>query len=180
MSIPRNDYPRPQYARTRWQILNGEWQFAIEDEAQCIDDPFPRTITVPFCPESALSGIGHTDFMHTVWYRRTFILSAAEGRVLLHFGAVDYLAEVFVNGALAGAHRGGYASFTLDITDLVTPGENTLSLRVEDDLRSGRQARGKQCPHRESRGCDYTRTTGIWQTVWLEFVSDVYLQRVRQ
>lgn len=186
MSVPRPEYPRPQFVRDNWVNLNGEWRSAIDpasDEAAAFAQPdahLPLTITVPFCPESALSGIGHTDFMSTVWYKRTFSLPKVSGRVLLHFGAVDYFATVYVNGNVAGTHRGGYASFTLDITDLVKEGENDLSLRADDDLCGGKQPRGKQCPHRESRGCDYTRTTGIWQTVWLEFVPTVYLKRVKQ
>ena len=185
MSIPRPEYPRPQFVRDNWQNLNGEWQFAMdptpEEEAgfAAPGAPLPRTITVPFCPESVLSGIHNTDFMELVWYKRTFEVPAGEGRVLLHFGAVDYETTVYVNGEKAGAHRGGYASFTLDITAFLKPGENELALRVEDHLRSGKQARGKQCPHRESRGCDYTRTTGIWQTVWLERVNGAYLARVK-
>ena len=186
MSLPRPEYPRPQFVRENWVNLNGPWQFAMDptpEEAAAfpaVGAALPRTITVPFCPESMLSGIGNTDFMKEVWYKRTFTCPAVDGRVLLHFGAVDYLATVFVNGQQAGTHRGGYASFTLDITELVQEGENELTLRAEDDLLTGLQARGKQCPHRESRGCDYTRTTGIWQTVWLEFVPTLYLKRVKQ
>ena len=180
MSIPRPEHPRPRFMRESWQNLNGPWQFAVGEEAASIADPFPRTITVPFCPEAALSGVGITDFMKLVWYKRTFTLPPVTGRVLLHFGAVDYAAAVYINGQPAGTHRGGYSSFSFDITSLVKEGENQVALRVEDDLWSGRQPRGKQCPHRESRGCDYTRTTGVWQTVWLEFVPAVYLRSVRQ
>lgn len=185
MSIPRPEYPRPQFVRDNWQNLNGTWQFAMDpaEEAAAafptVGATLPLSITVPFCPESSLSGIGNTDFMKQVWYKRTFTCPDTDGRVLLHFGAVDYLATVYVNGKQAGTHRGGYSSFTLDITDLVSAGENELTVRADDDLLTGMQPRGKQCPHRESRGCDYTRTTGIWQTVWLEFVPTVYLKRVK-
>lgn len=188
MSIPRPEHPKPQFCRESWQNLNGEWQFAFDFGSSNPGDyekpgiRLDRTILVPFCPESRLSGIGYTDFMNTVWYKRTVAVTAAQlaGRVLLHFGAVDYETTVYVNGKEAGTHRGGYSSFELDITAHLTAGDNEITVRADDRfLRSGTQARGKQCPHYHSRGCDYTRTTGIWQTVWLEFVPTVYLKRVR-
>lgn len=127
-------------------------------------------IMVPFCPESLLSGVGNRDFQEAVWYRRTFRLPAdwPDGLTFLYFGAVDYRASVFVNGERAGEHTGGYSSFSFDITGLLTPGENVITVCVQDLQRSGRQPRGKQCGTYASQGCEYTRTTGIWQTVWLE------------
>ena len=186
-SLPRPEHPQPQMERSAWRSLNGAWQFAFDFGKSGLDRHFERrdaldtTITVPFCPESVLSGVHYTDFIPAVWYARAFTLTPEElsGRVLLHFGAVDYEAHVFVNGELAGTHRGGYTSFCFDITDLCRAGENRLSVYAEDDNRSGKQPRGKQCESFDSQGCDYTRTTGIWQTVWLEFVPETYIQSVQ-
>ncbi len=180
MGIPRPEHPRPQLQREAWVNLNGAWTFRFDfgksgaaagwQESQ----GFEREIAVPFCPESALSGVGHTDFIEAMWYHRTIAIPAewASKDVLLHFGAVDYESEVFIDGRPAGRHFGGTVSFTHDITALVKPGgTHHLVVRVADDVRRGRQPRGKQCPELRSRGCLYTRTTGIWQTVWLEAVA---------
>ncbi len=180
--LPRNDYPRPQMRRDGWQNLNGEWEFEFdfgksgEERKLWLAESFSRRITVPFCPESPLSGIGYRDFIPAVWYRRTFTPALpVEGRTLLHFGAVDYACKVWLNGTLCGEHRGGYSSFTLDITDALCVGENLLVVYAEDDTRSGRQPIGKQCPRYASALCSYTRTTGIWQTVWAERVPYRYI-----
>ena len=186
-SLPRPEHPQPQMERSAWRSLNGAWQFAFDFGKSGLDRHFERrdaldtTITVPFCPESVLSGVHYTDFIPAVWYARAFTLTPEElsGRVLLHFGAVDYEVHVFVNGEPAGTHRGGYTSFCFDITDLCRAGENRLSVYAEDDNRSGKQPHGKQCESFDSQGCDYTRTTGIWQTVWLEFVPETYIQSVQ-
>jgi beta-galactosidase/beta-glucuronidase len=186
-NIPRPEYPRPQMVRGEWQNLNGRWEFEFDfgrsglERGLHKDGAFSKHITVPFCPESKLSGIGYTDFMNAVWYRRRFTLEEKnlKGRVLLHFGAVDYTAGVFVNGESAGSHSGGYSSFTLDITRLVKAGGNTLTVCAEDDNRSGKQPGGKQSTEYGSKGCFYTRTTGIWQTVWLEFVPKKYIKNYR-
>ena len=186
-SLPRPEHPQPQMERSAWRSLNGAWQFAFDFGRSGLDRHFERrdaldtTITVPFCPESVLSGVHYTDFIPAVWYARAFTLTPEElsGRVLLHFGAVDYEAHVFVNGEPASTHRGGYTSFCFDITDLCRAGENRLSVYAEDDNRSGKQPHGKQCESFDSQGCDYTRTTGIWQTVWLEFVPETYIQSVQ-
>lgn len=186
-NLPRPEYPRPQFFRDAWQTLNGEWAFQIDhgrsgrDRGQSSPDArFDKTILIPFCPESKLSGIENKDFMESVWYRRTLTLTQAQlaGRVLLHFGAVDYACTVFLNGAECGTHRGGYSSFQFDITQYVHPGENTLTVHAVDHQRDGTQPHGKQCDKYHSAGCHYTRTTGIWQTVWLEFVPPVYLESV--
>ncbi|MCA0756101.1 beta-galactosidase [Paenibacillus sp. N4] len=187
-SIPRPEYPRPQFVRDAWLNLNGEWQFEMDPGKSGIarglnkeDAKLSGAITVPFCPESELSGIGHTDFMPAVWYKRSFEVPDDwnGGRVLLHFGAVDYEAEVWVNGKQAGSHRGGYSSFSFDITPLLQAGSNTITVYAVDDTRSGKQPRGKQSYNFHSGGCDYTRTTGIWQTVWLEHVPDCYIESFR-
>ena len=184
--LPRSEYPRPQFVRDAWMNLNGPWQFEIDHGASgrtrgLVDRDLTGTINVPFCPESELSGVNHKDFMAAVWYRRSFTLpKEAEGkRVLLHFGAVDYKCEAWVNGKSVGVHEGGYVSFAFDVTDALVPGENTLVVCAEDDQRHGRQPYGKQSPRYESFGCSYTRTTGIWQTVWLEWVNPVYIKGVK-
>lgn len=188
--IGRPEHPNPQFQRENWLNLNGTWQFAFDfgktgverkmylpEAAQCFD----RKIEVPFCPESALSGIGYKDFIPALWYRRTVALTKEQtaGRTLLHFGAVDYESRVYVNGEEAGRHIGGYSSFTFDVTRLVRPGENVIAVYAEDDLRSGRQPAGKQSERYGSYGCMYTRTTGIWQTVWLEFVPESYVKGIK-
>ena len=185
MSIPRPEYPRPQMVRAEWLNLNGAWEFAIDQGRSGRARGLPGAagldgrITVPFCPESALSGVGHTDFIAAVWYRRAVTLPAewAGKRILLHFGAVDYDSEVWVNGQSAGTHRGGYSSFSLEITALLRAGENIITVYAEDDARSPLQPKGKQSHEYASFACHYTRTTGIWQTVWLEAVPQRYLER---
>ena len=187
-SIPRPEYPRPQFVRDSWMNLNGSWEFAFDHgntgAARGMykeDAQFPLSINVPFCPESKLSGIEYKDFMAAVWYRRSVVLTEEQcaGRVFIRFGAVDYRCSVYVGGQYAGSHIGGYSSFGMEITGLVKPGENILVIHAEDDPRSGRQPVGKQSREYFSHGCDYTRTTGIWQTVWLEFTPKTYLQSVR-
>lgn len=187
MNIPRAEHPNPQWERDTWKNLNGTWEFEFDFGCSAVErrlwekERFDREILVPFCPESRLSGIGYTDFINGVAYRRNFELSQEElsGRVLLHFGAVDYEASVYVNGTLVGSHKGGYTSFCFDITKHVAPGPNTLFVAVKDDVRSGLQPKGKQAHLYASSGCDYTRTTGIWQTVWLEFVPERHIQSAK-
>lgn len=187
MNIPRAEHPNPQWERETWKNLNGPWEFEFDFGCSAVErrlwekERFDREILVPFCPESRLSGIGYTDFINGVAYRKNFELSQEElsGRVLLHFGAVDYEASVYVNGTLVGSHKGGYTSFCFDITKHVAPGPNTLFVAVKDDVRSGLQPKGKQAHLYASSGCDYTRTIGIWQTVWLEFVPERHIQSAK-
>lgn len=184
INIPRPEHPDPQFERASWLNLNGEWDFEFDFgnsklEAGILEKKdWEKKILVPFCPESKLSGIEHTDFIPAVWYRRTVNVTANQlaGRVILHFGAVDYDTTVYINGKKAGTHQGGYASFKFDVTEYLNEGENTLIVRAVDDVRDPLVPRGKQCPDLKSRGCDYTRTTGIWQTVWLEFVPEAYIK----
>ncbi|MFC1717981.1 glycoside hydrolase family 2 protein [Candidatus Poribacteria bacterium] len=187
VSVPRPEYPRPQFVREKWLNLNGIWEFEIDPGRSGIQrglmntDKLSQKIIVPFCPESELSGIGVKDFMAAVWYRKVVNLPEewAGSRVLLHFGAVDYDTRVWVNGKEAGSHFGGYTPFTFEITELLQSGENIITVYAEDDTRSSLQASGKQCPDFYSRGCHYTRTTGIWQTVWVEAVPAAYIADVK-
>ena len=149
-NMPRTDYPRPMWARNEWYCLNGEWDFEIDysisGEARTLynDGEFTKKITVPFCPESKLSGIGHIDFMPCVWYRKKVNISCPENkRTILHFGAVDNDTKVWINGKLCGSHYGGYTPFEFDVTDLLNDGENTIVVMAKDDNRSYTQLHGK-------------------------------------
>ena len=185
--IPRNEYPRPQLVRDAWLCLNGEWEFEIDagesGEARgLVKAPkLAGTITVPFCPESKLSGVEHKDFMRCVWYAKMLNIPAEwKGkRILLHFGAVDYLATVWVNGKQVGTHTGGYTPFAFDITDCLNYENDRVVLSAFDDVRSHNQPAGKQSSRFASYGCSYTRTTGIWQTVWMEAVEDLHIGSLR-
>ncbi len=187
MSIPRSEYPRPQFARDSWQNLNGSWDFAFDfgdsgEQRHMYEAKaeYPEKIVVPFCPESRLSGLGHIDFISAVWYRRSITLTEAQcaGRVFLRFGAVDYHATIYVNEEKAGRHTGGYASFGIEITKFVHPGENLIVVQAQDDVRHSSQPHGKQSDTFLSKACDYTRTTGIWQTVWLEYLPKAFIRDV--
>ncbi len=185
--IPRPEYPRPQFVRDAWINLNGVWTFAFDPGKSGAQRGLPaasgfdRSILVPFCPESALSGVSHADFIECMWYHRAFTLPAdwSGKRVILHFGAVDYESEVFIDGQPVGRHWGGTVSFSYDITRYVKPGqEHNLVVYVRDETRSGVQPGGKQSEKVGSYGCMYTRTTGIWQTVWMEAVDEHGLQSI--
>jgi beta-galactosidase/beta-glucuronidase len=189
-AVPRPEYPRPQFRRPDWTNLNGEWAFAFDDEdvglsqrwyrvaagdLRSHDSPFDRRITVPFCYQSRLSGIGDTAFHDVVWYARTFespVADSGEQCLLLHFGAVDYQAAVWVNGEQIAFHEGGHTPFSADITHALRKEENVIVVRAEDPSRDVSIPRGKQYWKEESEGIFYTRTTGIWQTVWLEPVKN--------
>lgn len=188
VQIPRKEYPRPQFERENWLNLNGEWAFEMDNgrsgEARGLYQEgaaLADKILVPFCPESELSGIGHKDFMYGVWYKRTVSLTEAQlsGRAVLHFGAVDYHCKTYVNGVLAGEHKGGYVSFAFDVTALLRPGANEITVYAEDNTRDRLIPSGKQSHEFKSFGCFYTRTTGIWQTVWMEFLPTEHIERVK-
>ena len=183
--VPRKEYPRPQFERSAWVNLNGQWDFTFDFVNTGEEKGFPKAtsfdgkITVPFCPESRLSGVGHTDFINHIWYHRVIdIPKEWDGKkILLNFGAVYYESEVYIDGQIAGRHFGGSSSFAVDITPFVQAGKSHhLVVKASSDLRSGLQTAGKQSLHHESHGCNYTRTTGIWQTVWMEAVSFEGLQ----
>ena len=187
MNTPRPEYPNPQFERENWINLNGEWEFEIDNSESglargILDRPLSSKITVPFCPESTLSGIGNTDFMNCVNYRRRINIdkSSIEGkRVFLHIGACDFETTVWVNKTEVGRHVGGYSHFSFDITGALVDGENEIFVRAVDDTKSGRQSSGKQSLTYASRGCEYTRTTGIWQTVWLEYLPENYIKNFK-
>jgi beta-galactosidase/beta-glucuronidase len=170
--------------RESWTSLNGPWDFVLDKNASWRsprEAQWNGTILVPFSPETAASGIGDTGFYRRCWYRRTFespILKEGE-RLLLHFGAVDWGATVWVNGALAGCHEGGYTPFSLDITDLLVEDPQTIVVRVDDDPTDLAKPRGKQDWKLEPHSIWYPRTTGIWQTVWLEKVPSTWIGSVR-
>ncbi len=186
MVIPRSEYPRPQWKRDHWMCLNGKWQFAIDNSDSGIhrnflNREFADYINVPFCPESNLSGIGCTDYMNAVWYRRSVdVPQSWEGKkILLHFQAVDYEATVWVNGIECARHRGGWTPFTIDLNEIAVPGKKlVIVVRARDDMKEA-MPRGKQSADFHNHDCEYTRTTGIWQSVWLEPVNDIYLERPR-
>lgn len=187
VDIPRPEYPRPQFERTDWVNLNGQWTFEMdfgasgEQRGWTNSKGLSKKITVPFCPESELSGIGYTDFIPCVWYQRNINIPAEWNgkKILLHFGAADYETKVYVDGKMVGEHKGAGSSFNFDITSYVKAGQQAnLVVRVYDNLRGGMQPGGKQCTALYSAGCSYTRVTGIWQTVWMEAVNEQALKNV--
>lgn len=181
-NMPRPEHPRPQFVRDSWINLNGIWSYEFDFSASGRDagrelfksHGFANKIIVPFCPESSLSGVGYKDFIEDMWYHRTLEIPASwmDKRIILHFGAVDFEAEIYIDGTSIGTHFGGSSSFEFDITSLAAAGTvHDLVVRIHDDTRKSNQPRGKQCKSFKSSGCSYTRTTGIWQTVWMEAVA---------
>jgi beta-galactosidase/beta-glucuronidase len=178
------EYPRPQLVRDNWQSLNGAWDFAFDDAMawSAPVDPIEwnRTITVPFAPESQASGIGDQGFHRACWYRRTFTVAPGEGHVILHLGAVDYVARVWVNGHLVAEHEGGHTPFSANITNaLLDGGPQTIVVHALDDPLDLAKPRGKQDWLAEPHSIWYPRTTGIWQTVWIERVAPTYIQKLK-
>ncbi len=175
MAGDAHGYPRPQLRRAEWTCLNGSWEFALDPEARWTrpsEVRWDQTILVPFAPECARSGIGDTRFQRACWYRRTFDLPEGRPgeRVLIHFGAVDYVATVWIDGLFACRHEGGYTPFEIDATDFLGDGEHEVVVRAEDDPADLAKPRGKQDWQLQPHSIWYPRTTGIWQTVWLERV----------
>ena len=185
MSIPRPEHPNPQFERVNWINLNGKWEFEMDKGVSGRDRKFyKRTslnseIIVPFCPESVLSGIGDTDFLNCVWYLKKLNIEDNGLDVILHFGAVDYESYVYVNGKEAYHNVGGYIGFDIDITSFVKRGEENIITVCAIDGHPAGKASGKQSKNYYSMGCDYTRTTGIWQTVWLEYVEKSRIEYVK-
>ena len=177
-------YPRPQLRRSQWTSLNGEWRFCFDNEMlweQPRDVPdWPWKINVPFAPESEKSGIGDTDFHPACWYEREFEAPEQFERVMLHFGAVDYQACVWVNDKLVAKHEGGHTPFSADITSVINKnGPQKLTVYAQDDPEDMEKPRGKQDWRREPHGIWYPRTSGIWQTVWMETLPQTHIESLR-
>ena len=188
LAQPRPEYPRPQFERDSWQNLNGEWTYELDPvktghERNLNDSKgFAGKIVVPFAPESGLSGVGHKEFIPSIWYQREITVPENwSGKdILLNFGAVYYVSEIYVDGQFVDRHFGGSDSFTVDITRFVTPGKtHSLVVNASSDLRGRMQSAGKQSLRHGPFECMYTRTTGIWQTVWMEAVAPTGIQRVK-
>lgn len=184
----REEYPRPQLMRNDWMNLNGTWDFAFDDKNIGLKEKwfkgnkeFEHDINVPFVYQTELSGINETAFHDWVWYRREFEVpkSFQGNQIVLHFGAVDYRAMVYVNEQLVGSHEGGQASFSFNITSYLQGGKESLVVRVEDSSTDETIPRGKQFWQEESAAIWYTRTTGIWQTVWLEALNNTHISKLR-
>lgn len=178
---PLPEYPRPQMIRGNWKNLNGLWEYSIRPKEEVSPNAYAGKILVPFAVESALSGVGKTVGKDSIlWYKTTFTIPAAmKGKnILLHFGAVDWQTQVSVNGKKIGTHEGGYDPFSFNITSAIKKGSQQLEVRVWDPTDDGPQPRGKQVKNPE--GIWYTPVTGIWQTVWLEAVSETYIASTKQ
>lgn len=183
---PRIEYPRPQMVRDNWTNLNGEWGFEFDDLNQGLDsewyckEEFAEKIIVPYAYQTKLSGINLQEFHDIVWYQREWKLDKKrEGKKwILHFGAVDYSSQLWVNGKYVGEHQGGHISFSYDITRFITQGSNDIILRVQDYAYDLELPRGKQYWKEQSESIFYTPTTGIWQTVWIEEVTESYLKKI--
>lgn len=178
-------HPNPLLERAHWRDLNGPWRFAYDDEARWhrpAEVQFDREILVPYAPESTKSGIGEGGYHPVVWYGQRVQLEPREreGRLLLHFGAVDYQAKVWANGVQVAEHKGGHTPFCADVTEAVA-GHDTLEIvvRAEDDPHDLAKPRGKQDWEPEPHVIWYPRTTGIWQTVWLEPVPPTWIENLR-
>ena len=181
--VPDMAYPRPQLQRSNWMSLNGLWKFTFDDAGHFVlpsdISSWTHTIEVPFAPECVRSGIGDTGFHPNCWYEREFDFTKGQGRVLLHFGAVDYYARVWVNDQFVGDHEGGHTPFSIDITPVWNEnGTQKVAVWVQDDPCDLAKPRGKQDWQLEPHSIWYPRTTGIWQTVWVEHVPTTYIDRI--
>lgn len=178
------NHPRKIFRRENWLNLNGEWEFSFDDdlESQSPDDTihWNKKINVPFAPESPASGIGSEKFHPRCWYKKNFAYKKSQSRTIIHFGAVDYTAKVWLNGVYLGEHEGGYTPFAFDATHaILEEGVNELIVRADDDPSDLAKPRGKQDWQEKPHGIWYVRTTGIWQTVWIEEVPNTYIEKLR-
>lgn len=181
------NYPRPQFVRNEWESLNGVWDFIFDDdnrgerEEYYIKFPAEKSINVPFTYETRLSGIHDESVHNAVWYGRKINISEKQlenKKILLHFEGSDYLTKVWVNGRFIGSNEGAYSRFSFEIDEYLNVGENYLTVKAEDSLAE-EQPRGKQRYKKESFACWYVQTTGIWKTVWMEFVPEYYIKNVK-
>ena len=173
------EYPRPMMVRPEWKNLNGLWQYAITTKGEKAPSRYEGDILVPFCIESSLSGVQkEVGADNALWYQKTFAVPGnwKNGRILLHFGAVDWMSDVWVNDIKVGSHTGGYTPFTFDVTQTIQGKQNSIIVRVWDPTNSSYIPHGKQVV--KPRGIFYTSVTGIWQTVWLEYVPEDYIQNL--
>ena len=182
----RKEYPRPALVRKEWLNLNGIWDFAFDDDNVGLNEnwvekgKFPLKINVPFAFQTPLSGINDPSFHDYVWYRRFFSVKKEEGkRFILHFGAVDYECKIYLNKKHIGDHIGGQVPFSFDVTDFLNFNEEELVVWVSDPSTELSMPRGKQYWKEKSEVIWYNRTTGIWQTVWLEIVPEAYVKSMR-
>jgi hypothetical protein len=177
-AIPRPEHPRPDFERANWLNLNGKWQFAESDTTLDLDKvDFKEQILVPFARESPLSGINRKGFVKNVWYKRTFQKPNWNApRTKLHIDACDWQTTIWVNNEKVGTYVGGNSPISFDITNYLKDGENTVIVHAYDDTKGGIQGTGKQAHTENSAGIFYTRTTGIWQTVWLEGVGEASVE----
>jgi len=188
MEIIRGEFPRPDFKRKEYKVLNGLWDFEIDKSNTGIDrklflrgKKFSEKILVPFPPESSLSKIGEKDFMVSVWYRKKIKIPERwkRKRIFLNFGAVDFKSSIWINENFLGTHFGGYTPFKFEITDYLKRNENFIVLNAYDDNRTNLQPCGKQSAKYYSYGTRYTRTTGIWQTVYLTATGESYIEKVK-
>ena len=193
MNIKMAKHPNPQFERKNIEIIDGVWDFGFQkakwgfkfstDEKKAVEirnkNVFTHKINVPFCIESELSGIQYKDFLNMVWYKKEVNIKKNGNRVFLCFGAADHLTTVLVNGKLAGRHKGGYTSFRFDITDICVDGKNEIFVLCEDNVKHPFVIRGKQSEWKKSHACDYTRTTGIWQSVYVEYVPVNHIEKFK-
>ncbi len=186
----RDEYPNPQFVRENWLNLNGQWDFGYrkadgdfefsKDESKALSifrqGIYTDKINVPFCPQSELSGIADTDFINLAYYRKIVNLQKTDSLIYLHIGAADYLTTILVNGKPAGRHKGGYSSFEFEISEYIIDGDNEIFILCEDNEKDLLVPSGKQSMEPKSHACEYTRTTGIWQTVYLEYVPKTHIE----
>nr|MCR5155681.1 glycoside hydrolase family 2 [Butyrivibrio sp.] len=188
--LPREEYPRPDFVRENFTCLNGEWDFAYDDDNIGLSQKwytstgnnFDRKIIVPFTYLCELSGINDQDFHDIVWYRKkvNFKRNIENGRFILHFGAIDHTSDIWIDGGLVCHHEGGNTPIEIDVTDAVSGSEeHEITVRAFDDSFDFEMTRGKQFWERKSSGIFYTRTVGIWQSVWYEEVPEVYIRSAR-
>lgn len=177
-------YPDPSFQRENWISLNGEWEFAFDDDDKGLKEKWynktlPLTIQVPFVYQCEKSGINDKSIHPVIWYRRTVELPRHIGKeVLLSFNGVDYKASVYINGMMVGTHEGGYTPFHIPVSSFTKEGRNTIALRVED-YHDNAQPRGKQIWTANNHGCWYTASSGIWKDVWLQITGKDYIEACR-
>lgn len=184
-SIPRAEFPNPAFERKNWSCLNGDWDFAFDynneyENSKAENIKFDKKIVVPFCYQSKMSGIHSDELCENIWYKRTFEIldENLNGSVLLKFGAVDYIAKVWINGSFIGKHEGGFTPFEFEISKYIHNGTNEIIVKAEDSF-SKEIPRGKQMWAQKPDLCFYTNTSGIWQSVWLEFAGKSYIKKVK-